>query len=398
MGTKKKNKKTSGKLRLHFQRMGRRFVSAFKDSKTYIFILVAFLVILATIAVFKTETKTDSGIESKFDSIWFTFVALFAGYFDYVVKSYIGRFGAAILLILGIILISTITGKISSMFMDSLMKKDRGLARLKSMNRHFLICGWRKGFDKILDAVLNSNPDITPDLIVLVNDAPSEEFEKISDEKRFKGINYISGDFADEATLKRAKIETAARALIISDQSKKYSQLEVDSRTVLAVLTMKNINPSVYIAAELSDSKFQNHLSLAHCDEIILTSDYEYSLLATASSGMGYSNVIRTLIGDDAESGILIEPIPSAYIGKSYGEYKKSLSSSDGIIIGLLLNTGNFHERRKDALREAQKNPDIKTIVSNLQKVKTLKSNEPVLTPSDDFVIQPFTKAIFVRG
>ena len=395
---KKKNKKTSGKFRLYFQKTLRRIAAAFKDSKIYIFILVAFLVIFATIAVFKTETKTDSGIESKFDSIWFTFVALFAGYFDYVVKSYVDRFGAAILLILGIILISTITGKISSMFMDSLMKKDKGLARLKSMNRHFLICGWRKGFDKILDAVLNSNPDITPDLIVLVNDAPSEEFEKISDEKRFKGINYISGDFADEATLKRAKIETAARALIISDQSKKYSQLEVDSRTVLAVLTMKNINPSVYIAAELSDSKFQNHLSLAHCDEIILTSDYEYSLLATASSGMGYSNVIRTLIGDDAESGILIEPIPSSYIGKTYGEFKKSLSAADGIIIGLLLNTGNFHERRKDALREAQKNPDIKTIVSNLQKVKTLKSNEPVLTPSEDFIIQPFTKAIFVRG
>ncbi len=369
-----------------------------KNPVTYISLLVFFIIIISTTLVFLSETKTDSGIETKFDSIWFTFVAIFAGYFDYVVKSYPGRLGAALLLLLGMLLLSTITGKISSIFMDRQMKKDKGLAKLKSMKNQFILCGWRSGFDKILDYVLNSNPDITPDLIVLINEASVEDMEKIREEPRFKGINYISGDFADESTLKRAHIENAERALIISDYSKKYSQLEIDSRTVLAVLTMKNINPSIYIAAELTDSKFQNHINMAHCDEIILTSDYEYSLLATASSGMGYSNVIRSLIGDDAESGILIEKIPSSFIGKTYKDYKSSLSKNHGILIGLLLNTGNFHERRKDALREAQKNPDVKNIVDNLQKVKTLKSNDPVLTPPDDFIIQPFAKAIFVKG
>ena len=49
------------------------------------------------------------------------------------------------------------------------------------------------------------------------------------------------------------------------------------------------------------------------------------------------------------------------------------------------------------SVREARKNPDVKTIVSNLQKVKTLKSNDPLLLPDDDFIIQPNTKAIFVR-
>ena len=54
--------------------------------------------------------------------------------------------------------------------------------------------------------------------------------------------------------------------------------------------------------------------------------------------------------------------------------------------------------RRKDALREAQKNPDVKKVVDNLKKIKTLKSNDPILVPADDFVIQPHTKAIFVKG
>ena len=78
--------------------------------------------------------------------------------------------------------------------------------------------------------------------------------------------------------------------------------------------------------------------------------------------------------------------------------YLEQNGNKGGVLVGLLLNTGNFHQRRKDALREAQKNPDIKAIVDNLKKVKTLKSNEPVLTPSADFVIQKNTKAILVRG
>ena len=332
-----------------------------------------------------------------FDSVWFTLVSVMAGYFDYCVKSVGGRMAALVLLALGMVLLSVVTGKIASVFMDMQMKKNKGLNKIKSMKGHFLLCGWRPGFEKILDSVLNSNTDITPDMIVMVNEAPSDQIEQLRQESRFKGMQYVSGDFADEATLKRAKIEEAERALIICDRSKKYSDLEIDSRTVLAVLTMENINPGLYTAAELIDVKFQKHLEMAHCDEIILTQDYEHSLLATASSGRGYSNVIRTLIGDDAESGIIIEDIPASWVGKTYIEYKRALGPTDGVVIGLLLNTGNFHQRRKDALREAQKNPDVKKIVDELKKVKLLKSNEPILCPAPDYVIPKNAKAIFVR-
>lgn len=387
------NKKKSQRLK-HFKRS---LLYILKNPLTYLWILLFAIIVLTTLAVYKTETQTESGIETPFDSVWFTLVTVFAGYYDYCVKSLGGRSAALVQLLIGMAILSVITGKVASVFMNMQMKKDKGLKRLKKMKGHFLLCGWRPGFEKILDSVLNSNPDITPDMIVLVNEAP-DHIEQIRSIGRFKEINYISGDFSDEAVLNKAHIKDAVRALVISDRSKSYSDLEIDSRTVLSVLTMEGINPGLYIAAELIDSKFQKHLEMAHCDEIILTQEYEHSLLATASSGMGYSNVIRALIGDDAETGILIEAIPSAFRGKTCREYKDSLSEKSGILIGFLLNTGNFHERRKDALREAQKNPDIKKVVDNLKKVKTLKSNEVLLTPKDDFVIQANTKAIFVRG
>lgn len=374
---------------------------ALKNPFTYFYILIFIVIAVATLAVFDSETKTDSGIETMFDSVWFTLVTIMAGYFDYCVSSVKGRIAALIMLALGMVLLSVITGKIASTFTESQMKYDRGLRKLRKMKGHFIICGWRPNFEKILETVLKSNPDIMPDMVVLVNNAPSEQIEQLRSDVRFKELNYISGDFADESTLRRAYIQTAERALIICDRSKNYSNLEIDSRTVLAVQMIENINPSIYIAAELIDSKFEKHLRLAHCDEIILTQDYEHSLLATASSGQGYSNVIKSLIGDDAESGILISDIPSSFVGKTYKEYEDYLwnqGNPGGILVGLLLNTGNFHQRRKDALREAQRNPNVKDVIERLQKVKSLKSNEPRLTPDPDFVIYKNTKAILVKG
>lgn len=374
---------------------------ALKNPFTYFYILIFIVIAVATLAVFDSETKTDSGIETMFDSVWFTLVTIMAGYFDYCVSSVKGRIAALIMLALGMVLLSVITGKIASTFTESQMKYDRGLRKLRKMKGHFIICGWRPNFEKILETVLKSNPDIMPDMVVLVNNAPSEQIEQLRSDVRFKELNYISGDFADESTLRRAYIQTAERALIICDRSKNYSNLEIDSRTVLAVQMIENINPSIYIAAELIDSKFEKHLRLAHCDEIILTQDYEHSLLATASSGQGYSNVIKSLIGDDAESGILISDIPSSFVGKTYKEYEDYLwnqGNPGGILVGLLLNTGNFHQRRKDALREAQRNPNVKDVIERLQKVKNLKSNEPRLTPDPDFVIYKNTKAILVKG
>lgn len=373
------------------------FRALFRNPFTYCYLAIVVIIIVATFVVYETETKTESGIETMFDSVWFTLVAVFAAYFDYCVKSVPGRIAAILLLLLGMLVFSAITGKLASVFMEMEMKKDKGLLKLKNISGHFLICGWRANFEKILDTVMISNPDIDPEMVVLVNGAPSECIEQIRTLPRFKGMHYISGDFADETTLKKARIQNAERVLIISDQSQNYSQLEKDSRTVLAVLTMKNMNPFLYIAAELTDSKFEKHLHMAHCDEIILSSDYEYSLLASASSGLGYCNVIKELIGDDAETGIFIEDIPSHFVGKTYGEFQKTVSKNS-VLVGLLLNTGNFYQRRKDALREAQKNPDVKKIINNLQKVKYLKSNEPLLAPPGDYVIQPYAKAIFVKG
>ena len=340
----------------------RKFKRLLSNPFFYIAIIIVISICIATCIVHEFESggKTDSGIVGWFDTIWHTIVAVSAAYFDYYVKSNTGRMASLVLLLFGMIVFSFITSKITSGFMNILIN-NKGLRKLRNMKNHFIICGWRPGFDKILEAVMNSNPDISSDTIVLVNEAPSEQIEQLKTNLSFKDINYVAGDFADASVLKRAFIQTAGRALVISDQSKKRTEIETDSQTVLAVIAIKNENPNVYTAAEIIDKKFEEHLKLAHCDEVLLTQEYEHSLLATASSGLGYSNVIKSFIGTDADSGIIIEDFASEYFEKPYSALLEKYSKEDGsVLVGLLLD------------------------------------NEPVLTPDDSFIIPAKSKAILI--
>lgn len=374
----------------------------FKDlitSPTIILVIIfVFVLAILMLVIFLSEQKTNSEINTIFDTIWYTLVTITTvGYGDIAPASVTGRIAAMILLIAGVAIFGALSGKFASFLFDRQQKKDRGLLKMNNMKNHFIICGWKPNFDKILEGILYANPEISGDKIVLLNNAPLTEMEKIKSADKFKTLNFLHGDFTDEETLLKAQIKSAERALVLADTSVNFSSLEIDSRTVLAVITIKNLNPKVYCVAEIIDSKFEKHLSLAHCDEIVLTSNYEQNLLVQASSGKGMSHILSELISDDSESGLEIIDIPEKFIGQTYEEYKNSLKTND-ILIGLLENTGNFYKRRKEALAEAQKNPDIEQIVSNLKKVKTLKSNQPHFNPKNDYIIPANSKAIFIHG
>ncbi|WP_318661394.1 ion channel [Treponema sp.] len=361
------------------------------------FIIFVILTIIMLV-IFVSERKTNSHINTLFDAIWYTIVTITTvGYGDITPESVFGRISAITLLVVGVAIFGALSGKFASFLLDRQQKKDRGLLKMTKMKNHFLICGWKPNFEKILEGVLAANPEISAENIVLLNNAALSEIEVIQSKEKFKSINYLRGDFTDEQTLIKAQIKTAERVLILADASENYSTLEIDSRTVLAVITIKNLNPKIYCVAEINDSKFEKHLSLAHCDEIILTKDYEQNLLVQASSGKGMSHILRELISEDTESGIVLASIPDKFVGVTYGEYRRSLKTKD-ILVGILENTGNFYIRRQEALAEAQKNPDMEKIVSNLRKVKTLKSNIPVFNPDDEYIIPDSSKAIFIHG
>lgn len=353
-----------------WKKFSKRLKLTLKNPFTYFFLLIVILLVAATFVVRNTEPYHPEGEVTNWkDAIWHSIVAVVAAYYDYYMKTVPGRLASLGLLLLGMAFWTIVMGKITESIMSVQTKKNKGLKKLKRMKGHFILCGWREDFEEILDSVINSNFDITPDMIVLVNNAPVEEMRQLMADIRFKEVKYINGDFSDAEVLQRAHIQTAKRVLVISDYTGGATEMEIDSRTVLSVMTMKNLNPKIYVAAELLSAKFQNQLKMANCDEVILTQEYQYSLLATASSGQGYSNVIKALISDDSDSGIIIEDIPNKFGGNKYEVLCKAYEAAErcgDILVGLL--------------------------------IKIEESAHPLLTPPADFIIPKGSKAIVIRA
>lgn len=353
---------------------------------------------LSTISIFFLEKSVNSNVKSFWDSFWYTIVTLTTtGYGDISPVSVLGRIVGILTMAFGVIVVAAVTGQIASFFVEQQLKRGKGLLKLKRLKNHFIICGWKTDFERIIDGILDANPDIEISDIVLINNASTEYMEMFMSNPKYRMMNYIHGDFIDESVLIRANIKSASKILILADQSGNYSEMEIDSRTVMTMLNVEKLNKNIYSAAELLDEKFKKYLEVAHCDEVLLTKEYQRKLIMNAASGTGVSHVIMDLLSLTNKRGILIVDIPDSFIGDSFKNlFNYFLNEKRFILIGLLENSGNFFLRKKEALNEAQKNPDISKIVENLQKVKEIKANDSVLIPEFDYVIKKHSKAITI--
>ena len=345
------------------------------------------------------DTDNSSNIRTFRDSVWWAFVtSTTVGYGDYYPRSTAGRIAGILLMFFGISLVGVITGNIASLLVEKQLKEGRGLKDLKLKN-HFIICGWKREMADVLTGIMEKNRSYLASELVLINTADPQEIDTIKSDPKFSDINYIHGDYIDERVLNRANLKEATKVLVLADVLVKGSVQEVDSRTVMTIITLKSITKKAYTAAELLDPKFERYLRFSNCDEIILSSKYNRSLIANASAGSGISHVINELLNVNAGVSINTLTIPDDYIGLSFRElFDYYIQKDRTILIGILENTGNFFQRKKEAIEDAQKTPDISTLVDNLKEVKNLVANQPVINPEDTYIIKEYSRAIIIEG
>jgi voltage-gated potassium channel len=309
-----------------------------------------------------------------------------------------GRVFGILIMCMGVATMGLITGRVASFLVDKQIKARGGLIIVERKKGHFIICGWKPELEIILEKILNAEPNLRASDIVLINDAPPQEIDHIRSIPKFKTIKYVKGDYIDEKVLHRANIKNARSVLILADSSKKFSLQEVDSRTVMAAITIDSLNKNIYTCAELIDPKFIKYLKLANCDEIILTREYSRELLANAASASGISHIAAQLLNPEMKRLVTVDFKPS-FIGKPFKELQDYFKKTRGdIVIGLLENTGKVYYRKKEALAEAQKTPDITKLIENLQRVKKLVPNYPVINPGDDYIVKRNSKAIVIKA
>jgi hypothetical protein len=166
----------------------------------------------------------------------------------------------------------------------------------------------------------------------------------------------------------------------------------------MAAMTIESIAKDTYVVAELIDRKFEVYLRMAKVDEIILTREYGRSLIANACLSNGIAHVIHDLLDPNQATSVTTRKIPHAYIGRAFRDLASFFKATENaILIGILENTGNVSKMKRAAIREAQKNPDISKIISNLKNTKSIQSNHPVFNPDEKYLIPQNAAAILIE-
>ena len=375
------------------------FVRRALRSRTYPVIAVVLLVfLLSSLGVLFFEYGANRNFGNMWDAMWWTLVtAATVGYGDKVPLTTGGRLVAILVMLLGIGLLGMITGRIASWLVAWKIKEGSGLADQKKIKKHFVICGWKTEMVAVIEDILRINPDLSDEDIVVVSTVEPAEMENLRSHPDLQNVRFVRGDYVDENVLLRANIKKAAKVLVLADDSTQASDQEIDARTVMTVLTIKTISKDIYTCVELIDSKFKRYLENVHCDEIILSREHNRILLANATAASGIAHIVQDLL--NVEGGRLItKNFPDRFVGDTFANLSSYfMEGENGILIGLLENTGNIFQRKREALREAQKTPDISSLIANLQEVKELRGNLPVFNPGPDYEVKSFSRAILIQ-
>lgn len=350
--------------------------------------------------VYLVERGSNEAYKNYFDSIWYTVVTLTTtGYGDKFPTTFWGRMGGIFLMCSGVVTMSLLTGNIASFLVEAKLR-GKSMSFLSQHKGLFIICGWKNDMELLLRDILTYNKEIDQEDLVIIANVNDESISKIKNLPQFAKINFVKGDFHNETILKSINLADSKKIMVLADLShRNESTTETDSKTVMAVITIKSLAPTCYVCAELLSRNFEQYLRIAMCDEIIFSKEYSRTLLANASNSVGITHVIYELLDVDTGANLITAPIPSDFIGKPYGEFKKHvLTQTNDIILGVLENTGSIVEMKRHSIREAQKTADMAKLVENLKRTKNIEGNRPQLNPPSDYIIQPHSMGIFIAG
>ncbi len=363
-----------------------------------LFFYFAALLLLAGFWIIYFERGENPAFENYGDGLWWALVTVTTiGYGDKFPITTAGRLVGSAVILVGIGLVGLFMGKISAVLVERRIREGRGLNDAKHLSGHFVILGHQADMAGFITGILRVNANLPNDRLVFVSQADATVVEELR--AAFEGVLFLRGDIVDPMALQRANLLTAARVLVLADESEPRSDQEKDARTVMAVMTLKSIAPHVYTCAEVIDSKYDEHLRLAKCDEVILSREDSRFLLVSSTVSEGLSKILHEMLDLDEVKGLRTTEIPSEFVGRPFADLRVHMHSHGRLLLGVLENTGRAIEIKRQALRDAQKTSFVNTLLDNLKRVKNMVPNQPVLNPEDDYVVREGSMAIVLgRG
>lgn len=150
----------------------------------------------------------------------------------------------------------------------------------KKMKQHVVVIGYGTKGRSAVDTLVNNG--IERDEVIVVDPHPGSQAEARAD-----GIAVVTGDATRREVLRRAGVEEARQVIITANR---------DDTTVLATLTVRQLNPEAYIVASVREQDNVALVRQSGADSVITSSEAVGRLLGLSSVSPTLGNVLEDLL------------------------------------------------------------------------------------------------------
>lgn len=303
---------------------------------------VATLVVWMTTALvfYLLEHGKNPNLKTISDALWWSMTTLSTvGYGDISPVTPLGRLVGMATMILGVGFLGALAATLATMLIDL---RDRGRNGLRSytLQEHLLVLGWNpRAPSAIKDFCLDPRYRAMP--VVIVADL---EKTPVDDPQ----IRFVRGNPGRREVLDRASAAAASVALIFPAD---LTDPGGDLQTALTALTLRKMNPSVKIGAELIDPGNRSYLDDVGCDAIVDVASFGTMLMVRGIQDIGAIDVVEDLLTNQGGSELYRVAVPAGALGKTFRAHARELLDRDCSAIGL----------ERDGAREL--NPDGDTVL-----------------------------------
>ncbi len=298
-------------------------------------LLVAMLGGLGVLALERRAVSQEFG--SIPEALWWAIVTMTTvGYGDYTPKGFTGRVLAVAIMFAGISLMAVLSGTVASRLVARRLRANLGLHPIK-VRDHIIVCGWYHKMESLLNALLSVEYEDKDYEVVLINEEQEDKMQSLKDQFGYTRLKYIRGDFAREATLKKAQLESA-RAVIILPTELPTGGVSHE-KTVLATLTIKNMNADVQVVAYVHSWASIMHVRRANADEVVLVDNFGSFFLAAHILNPGIPEVAEELLDSYSEHRFQRVKIPREFVGRPFEDlFQHHRKESGWMTVGLYTN------------------------------------------------------------
>jgi voltage-gated potassium channel len=259
-----------------------------------------------------------------FDGIWWALITTSTvGYGDYVPLSTSGRIIAMLLIFLGAGFLTTYFVTLAASTVNTQNAYIEGKASFMGKG-HTIIVGWNERSREIIDQLIALDGK---SYITLIDDSLKENPYKNP------VVHFIKGQPFRDEVLKKSGIDSAEVAVITADQNK--NEVDADMNSVMTLLAMKGINPTLYCVAEILTSDYIANAERAGADEVIQTNKQTSYVIMDSILSKGMSTTILELLNHLKGNNLqVIEPIEECH-NKTFKEISSILLERNIILLGL---------------------------------------------------------------